>query len=84
MKIRFIDSGREPKNPPNPAYPNGLDVDLSHGKPSCSTSVPYPSPRCGMLEVYCEICGYRALVTVAGRKDDPRSVTVPCKKGTLN
>lgn len=78
FKIEWIDSGREPQCAPNPDYPNGVDVDASGGGPSCSTPLPYPAPRCGMLVAECLTCGYRAAVTTAGRPDDPRSLTVGC------
>jgi hypothetical protein len=26
MPIKFLDSGREPQNPPNPDFPDGMDV----------------------------------------------------------
>jgi len=79
MKIEFIDSGREPKCPPHPDYPKGKDVNLSHGaKVTCKTDLPYPAPRCGVMVVKCEKCGLRVGLTVAGRVDDPRTVTMAC------
>ena len=82
MIIRFIDAEREPKCAPHPAYPHGIDIDLSRrGARSCLSIIsPYPAPRCGWLEVKCDVCGYTALITVAGRADDPRSVRIPCKE----
>lgn len=81
MKVTFLDSGREPQCAPNPAFPNGLDVDLSGGAAAtCSTALPYPAPRCGAMIVTCEACGFTAAVTVAGRPDDPRSVKLPCQR----
>lgn len=83
MKITFIDHGREPKCKPNPAYPKGIDVDMSLGaKMTCLTAVPYPAPRCGMMLIECDRCGLRVGVTVAGRVDDPRSVKVACRDYT--
>ena len=76
----WFDRGREPKNPPDPRYPLGLDVDLSRGAHrACTVVVPYPAKRCGVWMIDCPACGLRAMVTTAGRADDPRSVTVACK-----
>lgn len=80
IKIEWIDRGVEPKSPPNPAYPNGVDLDLSKGRPYCEIMlVPYPAPRCGYFLVKCSTCGTDALITTAGRPDDPRSVKIACK-----
>jgi C4-type Zn-finger protein len=43
------------------------------------TELPYPAKRCGIYLVVCERCGYSAAITTAGRPDDPRKVTLPCK-----
>jgi hypothetical protein len=81
FKIDWIDRGREPQCPPNPAYPNGVDLDgaLKLGVPTCKTDLPYPAKRCGLYYVECRLCGCNALITTAGRPDDPRSVVMPCK-----
>jgi hypothetical protein len=79
LKVKFIDSGREPKCPPNPQHPKGIDVDMSEGRKHCFAELPYPAPRCGMLLVECDVCGTNALITTAGRIDDPRSVKLKCK-----
>jgi hypothetical protein len=78
--VFFIDRGVSPTQQPNPSYPNGIKIDLTKGQKGCRTEVPYPSPRCGYLHVECRDCGSNALVTVAGRQDDPRSVKIPCKR----
>ena len=81
FSVTFIDSGREPKCAPNPKYPNGMDVDAGDGgERTCSTDIPYPSPRCGLQLVTCLKCGYSIALTVAGRPDDPKRVTVPCRQ----
>jgi C4-type Zn-finger protein len=41
--------------------------------------LPYPAKRCGLFLVICDKCGYSAAITTAGRPDDPRKVTLPCK-----
>jgi hypothetical protein len=81
LKARWIDWGREPKCPANPAYPHGQDIDLTKGaKVACVTPLPYPAMRCGYFVVTCDACSFSAAITTAGRPDDPRSVKVPCKK----
>ena len=78
--IRWIDSGREPKCPPDPNFPNGKDCDLSNGKVHCKVNVPHPTPRCGYWFLKCERCGSATLATTAGRPDDPRSFMIACKR----
>ena len=76
--VQFLDSGREPKCPPNPDYPEGIFVD-SGERPACRMDLPYPAPRCGAMVVACTRCGVKVALTVAGRPDDPHAVMVPCK-----
>lgn len=77
--IRFIDRGVEPKNRPDPRYPTGIDLDMSQGAHlSCVVPLPYPAPRCGIWRIQCMDCHLAVGVTTAGRKDDPRSVRLPC------
>lgn len=84
MKITWHDGGREPRDPPNPDYPNGIDLNLtSHVlETSCRADLPYPARRCGYYLVECETCGKRTVVSTAGRPDDPRSVTIACKRAS--
>lgn len=79
--VSFVDEGREAQFPPNPDYPDGIDVNLqrSPGAPSCTTPLPYPAPRCGKFVVRCNLCNWTGIITAAGRPDDPRSLTVPCR-----
>jgi hypothetical protein len=80
IKVEWIDRHREPQCPPDPAYPGGKDVDASLGaERTCSTDLPYPAKRCGLYVVECQICGIRVWVTTAGRPDDPRKITIPCR-----
>ncbi len=75
-----MDAGREPKCPPNPAWPDGMDIDMSDGaERTCTVALPFPAPRCGLMMIECGICGLRAGVTVAGRRDDPRSIRLGCR-----
>lgn len=79
--VHWVDRGREPQVAPNPAYPDGMDPDVSLGAPrTCRMPLPYPAPRCGLWEIVCEDCGLMVAVTAAGRPDDPRSVRLPCKE----
>lgn len=80
LKVTWIDGGREPKCPPNPAYPDGIDVDACRpGEQGCVAALPYPAKRCGAYAVECPVCGAKTVVTTAGRPDDPRTVRVACK-----
>lgn len=86
IDVRFIDSGREPQCKPDPRYPDGIDLNLAEHvlQKVCGFNVPYPAPRCGQYAIRCKVCNYYALVTVAGRPDDPRTVTMPCRSSGLN
>jgi hypothetical protein len=78
-RVKWVDGKREPQCPPNPNYPNGIDVDGSFGAArACTVALPYPAKRCGWYEVRCRACGLQVNVTTAGRVDDPRSVKVAC------
>lgn len=83
--ITWHDSGEEPKNPANPAFPDGLHMDLvgEARVQKCFIKLPYPAKRCGHYDVRCAVCGFSAIVTTAGRADDPRSITVACNR-TVN
>jgi len=59
-KIEWVDGNRWPQNRPNPAFPEGVDIDASAGvEPACSTPLPYPAKRCGHFVVECLDCGLR-------------------------
>ena len=80
LKVRWIDRGFEPTNPPNPKFPFGLDVDVSKGgHRTCQALLPYPAQRVGYYVVTCERCGQTAMISTAGRVDDPRSVKLACR-----
>lgn len=80
FSIKFNDSGRKAQHPADPRYPSGIDVTCAQaGQKSCCFNVPYPAPGVGTYSVLCDTCHFTALVTVAGRTDDPRTVTLPCK-----
>lgn len=80
FSIHWVDGEREPQCPANPSFPSGVDVDLAQGRPSCKRRLPYPAPRCGAFIVECQLCGANALITTAGRADDPRSIKLACKE----
>ena len=81
IKVSWVDSGREPQCPADPAYPDGKHIDVSNGaKKTCKVSLPYPAKRCGYYALRCNECGYGAVITTAGRPDDPKSAIVPCKE----
>lgn len=75
--IGWIDRGREPQVKPNPAFPDGIDLDPGE-RPACKVALPYPAKRAGFYVVRCEICDTTTVVTAAGRPDDPRSIMLPC------
>ncbi len=78
--ILWLDSGRAPSEPANPAYPKGMDVVLGGpGVRTCRIDLPYPAARCGAYLVNCLVCGAHVRLSTAGRADDPRSLTVPCR-----
>jgi hypothetical protein len=81
FEIEWIDSGREPKCKPDPAYPDGVDLDVVRDRvvPSCLITLPYPAKRCGRYLLECRLCGLTAVCTTAGRPDDPRSIKLACR-----
>jgi hypothetical protein len=82
VEIEWEDSGREPQCPPDPAFPEGKDLDISDGiTPHCRITLPYPARRCGVYYVRCK-CGMNVACTTAGRPDDPRSITLRCIQRT--
>lgn len=81
IDVYFNDSGRQAQCKPDPNYPEGKLVDLTTNAIArqCARNLPYPAPRCGSYTVVCRECGFTALITVAGRPDDPNAVVMPCK-----
>ena len=80
-RIEFKPSGRgQAQCSPDPAYPNGIAIDASDPNlPSCTVTLPYPAPECGVWMVRCNRCTMSVGVTTAGRVDDPISVKVNCR-----
>lgn len=86
IDVRFIDGGREAEEKADPRHPNGVTVSLAEHvlQKTCTVNLPYPAPRCGVYEVACLDCQFVGVVTVAGRADDPRIITIPCKAKGMN
>lgn len=80
-EINWIDAQVVSQYPPNPDYPNGIDIDVTKGnEKSCTVLLPYPAKRIGAYHIYCKTCGLNAGVTTAGRIDDPKSVKLACQE----
>lgn len=80
FSVRWHDFGRDPQIAADPNYPDGVDIDLAHGQePSCKLDLEHPTKRCGIWLIVCRRCNGRVGLTTAGRDDDPRSVTIPCR-----
>lgn len=80
IDVTFLDSGREPQCKPDPDFPEGRRINLAPNAISktCTRNLPYPAPRCGSYVIKCVTCGFTGALSVAGRADDPRMVTIPC------
>lgn len=78
--IEFKASGRgKARCAPNPAYPDGKELDITEGLQGCLVDLPYPAPECGLWLVKCHACERGIIaVTAAGRPDDPKNVKIPC------
>ena len=86
IHVHWVDRGYEPTQQPNPAYPNGIDIDMTGGDrlaQGCKTSLPYPAKRVGYYVVTCAKCHMKTIITTAGRPDDPKSVKLACKRKTV-
>ena len=63
-------TGKEPKEQPDPGFPEGIDLDVSAGaNPACMVQLPYPAKRIGFYLIECQLCGSRVACTTAGRVD---------------
>lgn len=81
LTATFCGDGRMPQCAPDPNYPDGKDVDLTAGAAAVCAVQLHQAPCCGAWAIACSLCGYTAVVTAAGRADDPRVVRLPCKIG---
>ena len=85
IHVHWVDRGYDAKNPANPDYPDGIDIDMTGGSrlnQGCKTALPYPAKRVGYYVVTCGRCHMKTIVTTAGRRDDPRSVRLACRRRT--
>lgn len=79
LTIEWVDAGCEAQCPPDPRYPEGIDlVERPDALRQCMTTLPYPAPQVGVWVVRCERCRRSVHITAAGRADDPRSISVAC------
>lgn len=87
FSVEWIDRGREPQCPPNPAFPNGKPLRLTEAAKAaakhCKVELAYPAKRCGVYVIRCSRCGLSTGVTTAGRPDDPTYVELLCGPDTL-
>lgn len=79
FKVKWFSANRLPKDVPDLRFPEGVDVDCTLGRPGCTVQLEHPTKGCGQYYVECRQCGINAIITTAGRFDDPRSVKLPCK-----
>ena len=78
FKIKWLDRGRPPRVAPDPDFPHGQDID-SGERPACRVELPYMTKKnVGYWSVACTKCRSNALITMASRPDDPKSVMLPC------
>lgn len=78
ITVEFVSADRKAQCPPDPDFPNGIDIDAGF-KQMCAADLPYPAECCGYYRVQCHKCGMTIAYTAAGRVDDPRRVTLPCR-----
>ncbi len=78
LHARWFGEGRRAQHPPDPRYPLGIPVDGTQGRPGCEVKLEYPAPCIGKWWITCDVCGTNAIVTAAGRPDDPHTVRLPC------
>ena len=79
--VEWLDSGHEAQCPPNPAFPEGVDLIVDAEAPRhCVAMLTCPAPRCGVWEITCGTCRKIVIVTAAGRVDDPRAIAIACER----
>lgn len=80
LTATFHGDGRMPKCAPDPAYPEGKDMDMTQGFPGCAVTL-HQAPCCGTWIITCAVCNTAIGVTAAARPDDPRTIKIPCLIG---
>ena len=78
LHAHWVGEGRKAEYPPDPRYPLGVPVDCTEGQPGCEVALQYPAPCVGKWWISCDTCGTTAIVTAAGRVDDPHTVRLRC------
>lgn len=80
VRVNWVDKNRQPTGTPDPRYPNGRFLDMSLGaRKTCTVDLEHPTKGCGYYTLECLRCHFRAVITTAGRADDPNSVKLACK-----
>lgn len=78
--VDWVDGHREATFAADAAYPDGTAIDVAlDATRACRLELPYPAARCGLWVITCRRCAYSIALATAGRRDDPRSVRVPCR-----
>jgi hypothetical protein len=79
-KISWVQRSNKPAQcPPDEDYPYGIAINIAGSNmPACEIKLDYPAPGVGSWVIVCETCGYKTVVTAAGRPDDPTKIRVPC------
>lgn len=83
FKIELINRQGPATEKANKRYPNGIEMDVTEGRKGCVVTLPYPAEERGHWMVKCRSCGSQMLITAAGRRDDPRSLKIPCRNVLL-
>lgn len=84
IHVRWESLNRKAQCEPDEHYPDGIEIDATTERDrfACRVDIPYPPPhpgQCGLWAVDCDHCQSTFICTAAGRPDDPKSMTVPCR-----
>ena len=82
FRVMFKGTGRKAPPAPKSRTLEGVDIitPCPEGQPSCRVPLPCPAKEIGGWMVECTICQATVSCMAQGRADDPRSITIPCKK----
>jgi hypothetical protein len=78
-RVEWLSRHRKPTVESNPQYPDGMDIDMGN-RPACKVEFPYPAECVGLWFIECHDCKSTAIITAAGRQDDPKSYMLPCRQ----